>query len=131
LHIESTLRKLGQQHVELAITHQRLTADERHVQRLEPIDDVDNAVDQRLALSIRERPQRLAAAEMVVAVRVASRTTERAFPRDFDGEIRAESGKDFAPGSDDAFHTPNLAQKGWVRLEADPCVMQITSMRRT
>jgi hypothetical protein len=67
------------------------------MQRLEPIDDLDNAVDKGLALSIRERPQRLAAAEMLVAVGVTSRTAKRAFARDFDREIWAVSGKDFAP----------------------------------
>jgi hypothetical protein len=95
---------LRQQRIELAVPHQRLAADQRHVQRLQPLDDLDDAVDERAALAIRQRAQRVAAAEMLIAVRVTTRTAERALAGDFDGEIGAVSGKNLAPGSDDAFH---------------------------
>jgi len=42
---QSALGQLGQQHIQLAIAHQRLAADERDVQRLHPVDDFEDAFD--------------------------------------------------------------------------------------
>ena len=41
-----------QQDVELTETHERLAADERHVQRPVLLDEADHAVDERLSLEV-------------------------------------------------------------------------------
>jgi hypothetical protein len=102
---------LRQQCIELAIAHQRFAADQRYVQRLQPIDDVEDAVDKRLALAIRERAQRLRAAQVVVAVGVTTGTPQRALAGDLYGKIGAVAAEDPAPGANNAFHRSNLAQR--------------------
>ena len=73
-----------QQHVELAVAHERLAADDRQVQRPHPAHHVHHAVDQRLALVVRQLAQDDAAAEVLVAVRVAARTSQRTLTRDLE-----------------------------------------------
>jgi hypothetical protein len=54
-----------------------------------------------LATRIAKLTERDAAAKMLVTVGVATRTAERALPRDFDGEHGNVSGEDPAPGGQD------------------------------
>jgi len=111
LHVQAALRQLRQQHVELAIADERLAADERHVQRLQPIDDFDDAVDEGLALSIGQRSECLAAAKVFVAVGVTARATQRAFTGDFNREVGTIPRQNLAPRADNAFHLKTLAQE--------------------
>ena len=59
----------------------------QHVQWLQAIDDVEDAVDERLSLAIGEGPERLLAAEMLVAIGVAARTSQRTFLGCLNGEV--------------------------------------------
>jgi hypothetical protein len=69
---------------QLSKSHEGLAADDRKMQRAMARDDIEDAVDELLALEVGELPQHDVAAEMRVAVRVASGTPERTFAGDFD-----------------------------------------------
>jgi hypothetical protein len=58
------------------------------MQRFETINDFENAIDQCLACSIAQVTQRLTAAEMGGVEGITTRTLQRAFPRDLEGERR-------------------------------------------
>ena len=104
LHVNPARGKQRQDRVQLAIADERFAADDRHVQRLVPIDQRDDAVDELLALEVADLPQRDLAAEVIVAVGVAAGASQRAFARDLDGKGRGISAEDAAPCSEDAFH---------------------------
>jgi hypothetical protein len=110
--VDAALGEPRQQDVQFTIADERFAAHQRHVDRTMAIDRLEHAVDERLALEVRQRPQRLPAAEVLVAVGVAPRTAERAFTGDFNGEIRPVSLEDSPPGRNDAFHVFTLTQ-GW------------------
>ena len=59
--------------------------------------EVQESVDQSLSLEVHEIPKDLAAAEVGIAVRIASGTSQRALPRDLDGQRRAVPRQDTAP----------------------------------
>ena len=88
LHVDAALRQQRQQRVQLAVADERLAADDRHVKRPVPIDQVDHAVDQLLTLEVAHLAQREVAAEMIVAIGVAAGAVQRAFARDFDRQRR-------------------------------------------
>lgn len=88
LHVDSTCEQLRNERFEFAITNQRIAADQRQMQGLEAINNFEDAVDEGLAVTIVQVAQRLSAAQMRSVVSVATRTSQRAFPRDFDGERR-------------------------------------------
>src|SRR5262245_5163375 len=66
-----------------------------------PIDERHEARNQFVALVVCKPAKSDAAPKMIVAIRVAARTAERTFARDFDGEVRAVTRKDAAPGLHD------------------------------
>jgi len=47
------------------------------------IDEIDHAVDERLSLEVAYFAECEVAAEMIVAVRITTRTAQRTFSRDF------------------------------------------------
>src|SRR5687768_13452604 len=120
LHKQAALGQLRQHDVELTVTDQRLAADERDVQRAQPIDHFEDTVDEGLALAVGHCAERLAAAKMVVAIGVATRTAQGAFARVFEGKIGAASGEDLTPGADDAFHSPDASTTSWRGLHVRP-----------
>ena len=79
--------ELRQDLAELAISHERLAADDRDVQRLVAIDHRHEPGDQFIALVVGEATKRYVAAEMLVAVGVAAWTPKRTFACDFDREV--------------------------------------------
>ena len=84
---------------ELTIPDERLAADDRDVQRIVAIDERHEALHQFVALVVGETPQRDAsAAEVLVAIGVASRTAQRALARDLDRDVGAMAGENAAPG---------------------------------
>src|SRR5688500_6910122 len=85
------------------------------MQRAQPIDELEDAVDERRALAIAEGAQRVAAAQMLVAIGVAARAAERTFARDFNREIRAPASEDLAPGANDAVHLSTLTRRAGPR----------------
>src|SRR5690606_14507901 len=97
LRVDAHGRQPWQQHVELPEAHQRLTADERQVDGAVLAHGIEDAVDERLALEIGELAQRDLTSEVVVAVRVAARTTQRTLARDFYGQVRAVALENSSP----------------------------------
>ena len=67
------------------------------------IDQLDDAVDERLTLEVPYLPQRDVAAEMVVAVSVAAWAAQRALARNLDGKRRSVPGENPSPGRNDPF----------------------------
>ena len=74
LRVDALRRELRQEHVELAVAHERFAADDRQLHRAMTRDEIEHAVDERLALEVGQLPQHDAAAEMIVAVGVAAGT---------------------------------------------------------
>jgi len=54
------------------------------VQRFQAIDDLEDAVNERLSFAIGQRSQRRRAAKMFVTVRITAGATKRALLGDFD-----------------------------------------------
>ena len=92
---------------ELAVAHQRFAADDRDVKRPVPIDEVEHAVDEFLSFEVAHLAERDVAAEMIVAVRVAAGTAQRALARDLDRERGRVAGENPTPGREDRFHSSN------------------------
>src|SRR5688572_7199902 len=106
---EAAIGELRQNDIELAIPHQRFPANQRNMQWAQPIDELEDAVNERRTLAIAESAQRLGAAQMLVAIGVAARAAERAFACDFNREIGTPAREYLPPGADDAFHQSTLA----------------------
>jgi hypothetical protein len=68
------------------------------------LDELHEIVDELLTLEVAHLAQRDAAAEVFIAVRVATGTTERALTGDFDRESWTVASQDPSPSSKDAFH---------------------------
>ena len=109
LRIDAALSEHGQQLRQLAIAHERFTADNRQMERLMPIDERDHAVDECLALQIANIAQRDAAAEMLIAIGVTTGAAKRALTRDFDREVRSVPCEDPSPG---AYYTVHIFSFG-------------------
>ena len=101
LHVEAAGEQLGDESFQLAITDQRIAADDGQMQRLEAIDDFENSINQDLALAIVEVAQGFAAAEVSVVESVAAGAAQRALAGDFDGEGGWLAFEDFAPSLKD------------------------------
>ena len=84
LGVDAAFRQTRQDLLQLAIAHQRLAADDRHVQRLVLVDERQEPIDELLTLVVADLSERDVAAEMLVAVGVASRAAQRALAGDFD-----------------------------------------------
>ena len=104
LRVDAALGHPRQNLVQLAIADQRLAAHDRHVQRPIPVEQREHAVDELLALEILQLAQLDVAAEVIVAVRVAARTRERALASNFDRQIWLITAKDPSPRPDNTFH---------------------------
>jgi hypothetical protein len=61
-------------------------------------DEGQDAIDQRVSMKISELTQRHVAAKMLILIRITTRTVERAFARDFDGQHRRLALQDPSPG---------------------------------
>ena len=101
LRVNIAFRELGKDLAKLAISHERLAADDRDVKRLVAIDHRHEAADQFVALVVGEAAKRHATAEMFVAVRVTARAPQWTFASDFDRKIGTMPGQDAAPCLDD------------------------------
>jgi hypothetical protein len=101
LRVDAAVGEHRQNLSKLAIPHERLTADNRHVERAMAVNERHEARHQLVAFVVRQAAQRDVAAKMIVTIRVAARTTKRTFSCDFDGNVRAVARKDAAPGLND------------------------------
>ena len=97
LHVNAAFGEDRQERVQLAVADERLAADDREMQRTVAIDELDDAVDELLALEVADLAQRHLAAEVIVAVGVAAGAVQRAFARDFDRQRRRVAGKNSTP----------------------------------
>jgi hypothetical protein len=91
---------------QLAVTHERLAPDDRDMQWAMAVDKRHEAADKLVALVVGEASKRDIAAQVIIAVRVASRTTKGALSCDLDRDVRAIAREDPAPRLDD-FATAN------------------------
>jgi hypothetical protein len=76
----------------------RFPADQRDVQGPVLAHETQNAIDQLISAEVIELAQSDSAAEVRIAVGVASGTAQRAFPRNLDRQERDSAGQDPAPG---------------------------------
>jgi hypothetical protein len=97
LHVNTALDQLRNDALHLAIPHQRIAPDERQMQRLRAIDDLQNAVDQIVALEIAKLTKCGCSAEMIILVRVTSWTSEGALSSYFDRKGRSAARKNGPP----------------------------------
>ena len=97
LNVNSALNQERNQQFEFPKANQRIATDDGQVQRLQAVDDFQNAVHESLAPAIVEVTQGLAAAEMCVVIRVASGTFQGTFAGDLDGKRRALTLEDLSP----------------------------------
>jgi hypothetical protein len=90
-------RRTRNHQLELGIPDKRVASHDRQMQGLEAVDDLENAVYQFLPFAIAEISQSHPAAQMRVIIRIASRTTQRAFARDLNGQRGPLSFENLAP----------------------------------
>ena len=90
------LDQLRQQDLEFPVTDERVASNNRHMERAMSIHHFEHACDQFLSLEIRQAAQ-VRGPEMSVLVRVAPRTTQRAFLCDFNGKRRDSTPQGAAP----------------------------------
>ncbi len=83
---------------EFLVTDERLAADERNVNGLVLADEIDDTVDESVAMEIVKLAKCGFAAEVRVAIGVTAGTGERTFASDFDGEHRNFAGENISPG---------------------------------
>ena len=114
LAVDAHVGQPRQQHVQLAEADQGLAADDRQVDGPVLGDNLEHAVDEGLALEIGKRPQRLPAAQVLVAVGVAPRTAERTLTSNFDGKVWTVTLENAAPGRNNAFHHVTLAHSPYL-----------------
>ena len=88
----------GKNAAELFVADERFAADERNVNGLVLADEIDDAVDESVAVEIVELSKSGFAAEVRVAVGVTAGTGERTFASDFDGEHGDFAGENIPPG---------------------------------
>ena len=86
--MDALLRQPGEDNAKLTVANKRLAANNRNVQRTMAFDEGHEALDELVALVVREPSEGDVAAEVVVAVRVAARASKRTFLCDLYREIR-------------------------------------------
>src|SRR4029079_10376853 len=88
--------------VELAISDERLAANDGHVKRFLRVDEAYESLDELVAAVIREAAQCDIAAKGRVTERVAAWAPQRALARDLDRQVGLPSSQDAAPCLHDA-----------------------------
>ncbi len=81
--MNSALDQLRDKLLKLAISHQRIAADKRNVQRLVPVDKFQNSLDEFVAFEIAQSAKGNAAAEMLRLICITAGTSQRTFTRNF------------------------------------------------
>jgi hypothetical protein len=87
--MNSLRTKSGEDPAELAMSNQRLAANQRHMQRPVFANEVEHAIYEGLAAKIGELAQGRAASKMGISIRIAAGTVQRALASDFDGKHRS------------------------------------------
>ena len=76
--------QLRQHHIELAKAHERLSTNQRQLNRPISPREIQQPVHERLPFEVRQFAQQLAAAEVGLAICIAAGAAQRTLPRDFD-----------------------------------------------
>lgn len=98
LHMKVALEKPGEQGFELAIAHERISADEREMKRLILVDDAEDAFDKFSATIVRKIAESCGRISKVpIEIGIASGTTKWTLARDLDGETGDAAFQDTAP----------------------------------
>jgi hypothetical protein len=88
LHVDSTIEQLRKQRLQFAVPHQWVAAHQGKMQGTKAVGDFQDSVDELLAFVVPQAAQRLAAAYVIVTVRITAGASQRTFPRNFDGKGR-------------------------------------------
>jgi hypothetical protein len=67
---------------------QRLSTDDREMKRTVSAYETENTVNERVAAQVIQLSKSNAAAQVISAVRIATRSVQRTLPRDFEGQQR-------------------------------------------
>src|SRR5688572_7804374 len=109
LRINAALGEPRQDVVELSKPDQRFAADDRDMDGPMRVDQLQEAIDELLALVVADLAQCDATAEVFVAVCVTTWTAERALAGDFNGERWTVPLQYPSPSSKNAFHGPTIS----------------------
>jgi hypothetical protein len=96
--VDAALVEFGQEKLQLAVANERVSADEREVERTIAVDDFEDAIHQSIALEVRQLAEGgVAGAEVSVVEGITPGTAERALLCDFNGERRSSAFEDSGP----------------------------------
>ena len=114
LHVNATLQQKRHKGFKFAISNERITANQRQVQRLHAIDYIQHSINQSVAFEIREIAQSFGSAQMIVIVSVATGTAQRTLASYFDGKRRGSPAQNELPGTDNVAiaHVPIRQYRG-------------------
>ena len=94
----------GRHCFEFAIPDQRIASHNRQVHRFQAVNEFYHPVDQFLAFAIAEAAECCLAAQVIVTVRVTSRTSQGTFTGDLDGQHWGPAAQDASPGGKQFSH---------------------------
>jgi hypothetical protein len=97
-----------QDRVQFLVAHERFAADNRQMQRLVLGDQPHHAVDEFLTLEVAHLTERQVSTEVVVAVRITSGASQRAFASDLERERWCVAGEDPTPSRDNPVHAATI-----------------------
>jgi len=104
-HKHSTSAEFRQNAAEFGMSHERLAADQRYMQRLMFLDQLEDTRDERVAAQIRQFTERVLSPQVRIAVGITTRTAEWTFACDFNRQQRCVSIQDAAPSSHQLTHS--------------------------
>jgi len=82
--VHSAADESRNQHLQLSITDQRITADQGKMEWSQAIDNFKHTIDKSLTFSVVQTSKRDFATEVLIVICVAAGTPKRAFFGDFD-----------------------------------------------
>lgn len=102
--------------IQLTETDERLSADDRHVQRIVFVDELEKPFDEFLSLVIADLAQRHLSAEVLITVGVTAGAAQRALSRDFNRQGGAVAAQNSSPRRDNPFHARDYITGAIFRL---------------
>ena len=83
---DATAAQLRKNAAQFTMTHHRLAANERHMQRLKPVDKAEHTANQIVAPLIRKLAERHRAAQVFRSIGIAAGAAQRTLAGDFNGK---------------------------------------------
>src|SRR5262249_13080710 len=103
LNVNAASGKDRQNGVEFAVSHKRLTTDDRNVQWPVLVDQTQDSVNQCLPLEIAKLTKRGLATQVIVVIRITARASQRTFAGNLNGKRRMMARQNPAPRTEYAF----------------------------